>query len=26
VAGLLLERSCRVPPAASDDEIPAARA
>ena len=26
VAGLLLERSCRVPPAASDDEVPAARA
>jgi drug/metabolite transporter (DMT)-like permease len=26
VAGLLLERSCRVPPAASEDEVPAARA
>lgn len=25
-AGLLLERSCRVPPAESDDEVPAARA
>lgn len=26
VAGLLLERSCRVPPSGSDDQIPAARA
>jgi hypothetical protein len=26
VAGLLLERSCRVPPSGSDDEVPAARA
>jgi MFS family permease len=26
VAGLLLERACRVPPAASEDEVPAARA
>jgi hypothetical protein len=25
-AGLLLERLCRVPPSASDDEVPAARA
>lgn len=25
-AGLLLERSCRVPPSESDDEVPAARA
>jgi len=26
VAGLLLEHACRVPPSASDDEVPAARA
>jgi MFS family permease len=26
VAGLLLERACRVPPSGTDDEIPAARA
>jgi hypothetical protein len=26
VAGLLLERACRVPPSGTDDEVPAARA
>ncbi len=26
VAGLLLERACRVPPAGTDDQLPAARA
>lgn len=26
VAGLLLERACRVPPSSTDDEVPAARA